>query len=154
MAKASTQKLYYYPSDIITNTFLIGAEIMTRLLNIEIDGLPPSVNAMYRTSNSSVRYKRAEVSHWQDKVSKQMRQEWNDPYPYDGKVQVHIIFSVENNRRWDIDNRVKALLDCLMKGGVIEDDSQIWGLFVERVKGEQRSTQIVLEEYTGTSMIN
>ena len=121
---------------------------MKKLLELEIDSLPPSVNSMYRTSFRTARYKRAEISRWQDDVSLKMRQEWNNPYPYDGKVQVHIVFTVENNRRWDIDNRLKALLDCFMEAEVIYDDSQIWGLFAERVKVERSSTQIVLEEYS------
>ncbi len=37
-----------------------------------------------------------------------------------------------NRRKWDIDNRIKAVLDGLQKAGVIEDDSTINELQVFR----------------------
>ena len=58
-------------------------------------------------------------------------------------------FTVNNRRRWDIDNRLKALLDCFEMGGVIKDDTQISGIIAKRVEGETSQTQIEMSEYTG-----
>ena len=52
---------------------------MNKLLTLELEGLPPSVNAMYRTGKGAQRYKKAEVSEWQDEVARVMRQAWNNP---------------------------------------------------------------------------
>ena len=120
---------------------------MSILLSLEFEGLPPSVNAMYRTGRGSARYKKPEVSEWQDEVASIMRQAWNKTRPYTGDVDVHILFTVGNKRRWDVDNRLKALLDCLAHGGVIKDDSQISGILALRKAGEASSTKIEVREY-------
>lgn len=121
---------------------------MSILLSLEFEGLPPSVNAMYRTSRGSKRYKKPEVSEWQDEIAALMRRAWYNPRPYTGEVEVHILFTVGNKRRWDVDNRLKALLDCLAHGGVIKDDTQISGIFAQRQAGEASSTKIEVREYT------
>ena len=122
---------------------------ISTLLQLELGDLPPSVNQMYRTGRNGNRYKRAEVSEWQDSVSRIMREARNNQPPYMGEVEVHVIFRVANNRKWDVDNRLKALFDCLEKGRVIKDDSQIWGVVACRVKGENSGTIIKVKKYTG-----
>ena len=121
------------------------------LLSLDFAGLPPSVNQMYRTSKGSKRYKKPEVSEWQEEIAALIRQAWSKTSPYTGEVEVHILFTVSSNRRWDVDNRLKALLDCLAYGGVIHDDSQIWGIVAARVKGETSTTKITMEAYSGLS---
>ena len=122
---------------------------MSILLSLEFEGLPPSVNAMYRTGKGSKRYKKPEVSEWQDEIAALMRRAWDNPRPYTGEVEVHILFMVSNKRRWDVDNRLKALLDCLAHGGVIKDDTQISGILAQRQTGEASSTKIEVREYIG-----
>ena len=122
---------------------------MSILLRLELEGLPPSVNQMYRTGRSGTRYKRPEVSDWQSETSMLMREAWSKDRAYVEPVEVHVQFTVGNNRRWDVDNRLKALLDCLELGGVIEDDSQIWGILALRVPGERSGTRIEMREDTG-----
>ncbi len=82
---------------------------MSSLLRLELEGLPPSVNQMYRTGKSGTRYKRSEVSDWQEETALMLGKAW-DKDPYTGNVEVYIVFTMKNNRRWDIDNRLKALL--------------------------------------------
>ena len=122
---------------------------MSILLSLEFEGLPPSVNAMYRTGKGSKRYKKPEVSEWQDEIAALMRRAWDNPRPYTGEVELHILFMVSNKRRWDVDNRLKALLDCLAHGGVIKDDTQISGILAQRQTGEASSTKIEVREYIG-----
>lgn len=50
----------------------------------------------------------------------------------DGRLKLSVKLHFNDNRRADIDNRVKALADALQKAGVYEDDSQIDILHVER----------------------
>ena len=126
---------------------------MSILLSLEFEGLPPSVNQMYRTGRGSKRYKKPykkpEVSEWQNEVASLMRRAWDNPRPYTGEIEVHILFMVSNKRRWDVDNRLKALLDCLAHGGVIKDDTQISGILALRRQGDTSSTKIEVREYTG-----
>ena len=123
---------------------------MSRLLTLEISGLPPTVNSMYRNSNSR-RYKRPEVAEWQEEIAGLMTEQWplGRP-PYSGRVSVIVKFTVKSRRRWDIDNRVKALLDCLEIAGVVENDSQIDSLKVTRNSGTDNKTSIILMEYEGS----
>ena len=123
---------------------------MSILLLLELEGLPPSVNQMYRTGRSGSRYKRAEVSDWQEETAGAVREAWGREEAYTGPVEVHVKFTVRNNRRWDVDNRLKALLDCLELGGVIHDDSQIWGIQALRVQGETCATTLYVREYEST----
>ena len=112
------------------------------IFRLEFEGLPPSANRMYRTGKFSAWYKRPEVAEWQEELTERMRECWNKPLAYMEAVEVHVLFTVKDNRRWDVDNRLKALLDCLSLARVIKDDSQIWGIVALRVKGESSSTRI------------
>jgi crossover junction endodeoxyribonuclease RusA len=50
----------------------------------------------------------------------------------DGRLSVRVTVCPPDNRRRDLDNVQKALLDALAKGGAYRDDSQIDRLEVER----------------------
>ena len=117
------------------------------LLRLVIAGLPPTANQMYRTGRQGHRYKRPEVEEWQSAVAEQMREAWNQAKAFMGEVEVRIEFRVKGGRRWDIDNRLKALLDCLEVGGVIKDDSQIARIEACRVTGTESETVIEMREY-------
>lgn len=49
-----------------------------------------------------------------------------------GRLAVRVTVCPPDNRRRDLDNVQKALLDALAKGGAYRDDSQIDRLVVER----------------------
>lgn len=115
---------------------------MITLLELELEGLPPTVNSMYRTGGGR-RYKQAEARSYQERVSLEMRRLWSGK-PYDGPAELSIIFTTNNRRRWDIDNRVKALQDCLVMSGVLADDKLIDVLHVERRQGDSVSTRVLL----------
>ncbi len=131
---------------------------MSILLALEFEGLPPTVNTMYRNSGSR-RYKRQEVQDWQDDIAGLMSEQWKKSMPnfsagvfyrepYSGRAFVDITFTTKSKRNWDIDNRIKSLLDCLEIAGVLDNDNQIDGLNVKRHKGYQNKTQFTLMEFT------
>ena len=113
------------------------------ILDLTIDGLPPTVNHLYR-SHGHVRFKSAEYKHYQDIVSNNIRSVWSNKPSYILPVEFRIIFQTNDHKRWDIDNRVKALQDCLSLAGVILDDSQIHILHVERLFSDAKRTHISL----------
>ena len=125
---------------------------ISELLRIMLKGLPPTVNHMYRTGRNGIRYKRSEVEEWQEEVSGIIREAWGEKPPYEGNVEVRVIFRVKDYRRWDIDNRLKALFDCLQEGGAIKNDTQIWGETAHRVLGKEDMTDIEMMKYTGYEM--
>ena len=112
------------------------------LLELEIEGLPPTVNHLYRTSRSGFRYKTERGRKYQEQISSQLAEKWQYRPPYPGEIELRIKFIVKTRRKWDIDNRVKALQDCLSMASLIEDDSQVQILHVERCKGEIDMTRL------------
>lgn len=119
---------------------------MSYLLRMKLSGLPPSTNSMYRTGKYGSIYKRGAVSTWQEETAEEIRREWNRPV-YRGKIGVRIVFMFRGNRRWDIDNRLKSLLDCIEMAGVIDDDSQIWGIEARKERANLDSAEMEIYEY-------
>ena len=115
---------------------------------MEIEGLPPTVNHMYRM-HGRYKYKTSEAKEYQEnRVAEQMRSEYGNNPVYRGRVSLAIAFFTNNRKRWDIDNRVKALQDCLSMAGVIADDKQIDELRVSRIytKWDKTVTRLKLVE--------
>ena len=102
------------------------------LLSMEIKGLPPTVNMMYRGIHGH-RFKTSDTVEYQSYVADRLREIWANKSIFAGRVEFSITYHTNSRRRWDIDNRVKALQDCLSLAGVIKDDSQVDKLIVERV---------------------
>ena len=116
------------------------------LLRLELDGLPPTVNHMHITARGR-RFRSQECKDYQDYVISKIIQSRARGEPFSGRVALRLIFIAPNKRRWDIDNRVKSIQDCLAMSGVIKDDSQIDCLTVARIYGDEAKTLLLLEEW-------
>ena len=125
---------------------------MSEELEIEFLGLPPTVNHMYRTGTRS-RYKTLEVREYQLYAVNKLREAWAGRKTLTGRIEMRLTFTTDTRHRWDIDNRVKALQDCLSVAGVIRDDSQLDALHVERVYGKEKSTKMIVTERTCTMVM-
>lgn len=54
------------------------------------------------------------------------------PMPIDSTISLEVYLYPPDKRKRDIDNPIKPLLDSLVKGGFIKDDSQVSRLLIER----------------------
>ena len=115
------------------------------LISITLKSLPPTVNHMYMNAHGR-RFRTAECREYQEQVVEQLKALWNNKPPFTGRAAIHIIFTAKDKRRWDIDNRMKAIQDCLTMAGIIKDDSQIDFLQIERLYKEDISTVLILKE--------
>ena len=120
--------------------------MMKEIIKVNLLGLPPTVNHLYRTSRSGVRYKTPQGREWQALTAAIIATAKTNRKPYSGDVALEIVFRTADRRRWDMDNRIKALQDCLAMAGVIEDDRQIQRLLVERQTGPKTATVVTVKE--------
>ena len=103
---------------------------MSILCEFELSGLPPTVNHYYKTSSHGLRYKTAAGRKYQERTISTLEQKWQDRPKYTGDVELCIEFIVKSRR------------DCIALAGIIEDDSQVQILHVERRKGMTDSTHL------------
>ena len=76
-------------------------------------GMPlQTVNLLYRNFHGR-RYKTASGRKYQERTAEQLRREWRGKTVFKCVEELRIIFTTPNRRKWEIDNRVKDLQDCL-----------------------------------------
>lgn len=90
---------------------------------------PPSTNNLYRTKRGGGVYMKGSVKDWYDRaVATCRRRPEYQPrkFPEGTRVRVTLKFVPPTNRKYDIDNRVKAIYDCLQRAQVFDDDDQVF----------------------------
>ena len=90
---------------------------------------PPSVNHYYRYVGPRVLISR-EGRRYREKIISLLRE--NNVKTYNGLVDVTLEAYPPDNRRRDIDNILKSLLDAFTHGGLWKDDSQVVGLSIRK----------------------
>lgn len=88
---------------------------------------PPSVNHYYRHVGPRVLISR-EGRRYRERIVNKLAAE--NVCMLTEKVELHIELYPPDNRRRDIDNLLKCLLDALQHGGLYRDDSQVCKLTV------------------------
>jgi len=91
---------------------------------------PPSVNH-YWAARGRGRYLSPRAQAWHREAWAVLRAQKNGG-PIKGPVAVTLVLHPPDRRRRDVDNVLKAVLDALVKGGVLRDDSQVEELHVVR----------------------
>ena len=88
---------------------------------------PPSVNHYWKHSGHRVYLSKDAVSYRQS-----VQNALHCTKPLDARLSVSVLLHAPNKRKYDIDNRVKSLLDSLTHAGVWVDDGLIDKLTIER----------------------
>lgn len=112
---------------------------------------PPSVNTYYRSPRTGPLAGRTLISEkgraYRKAVADAVIQHARRRAP-EGRLSVGVTLYMPDRRKRDIDNAMKGLLDAMTHAGVIEDDSLIDRLVIERgpvVKGG--SAKVSISQY-------
>ena len=84
---------------------------------------PPSVNTYYRRGAHAT-YMSKQGREYKKAVAEYIA-ESNTPKLGAARLSLEIVLWPKDKRKYDIDNRIKALLDSLQDAGVFDDDEQI-----------------------------
>ena len=118
---------------------------LKKLVELEIPGLPPTLNHLYRNNpKTGTRYKTASGRKWQEDVAALLARVKHNLEPYRGYAKFEVLMYSANYLRWDVDNRVKALQDTLSMSGVLDDDKQVIDLHARRLFGNCEKTVITV----------
>ncbi|MCI7403922.1 MAG: RusA family crossover junction endodeoxyribonuclease [Pyramidobacter sp.] len=115
------------------------------LLHCTLSLLPPTVNHLYRSTRTGRRYKTERGRVWQEWAAFTFLAKRKKLIPYDGYVALEVVFYSKDKRRWDVDNRIKALQDALVLGKVIDDDKLIVDLHARRVFSKVDETEVIVK---------
>lgn len=92
--------------------------------------IPPSANMLFRTTDGK-RFKTAKYRNWLDAGTQYIASQGIVIQPF---KEVHIEIYVPRLRfNSDIDNRIKPVLDLLVKTDIIQDDSLVKSIYAEWV---------------------
>ena len=108
---------------------------------------PPSVNTYYRRGAHTTYMSKGGRDY--KKAVAEYIAESNTPKLGAARMSLEIVLWPKDKRKYDIDNRIKALLDSLQDAGVFDDDEQIDQINIYRgtgtVTGGQARVLIWLE---------
>lgn len=89
--------------------------------------MPPSTNRIWRSAVKGGRvrtYRAREYAAWMIAAAWRVKQAVQSQGAVKGDVRVRLGFW-PRDKRADLDNRIKPLLDSLVKGGAIENDNRV-----------------------------
>ena len=104
--------------------------------------LPTGINSLYKQGKHGW-YKDIKAVNWQQEALWIIKSLKIHIPVY--ATSIYIKFYRKDKRIWDIDSGLKLLIDTLVKGKLIKDDSQITFLQVEKLKGKANYCEVELQ---------
>lgn len=111
--------------------------------------LPPSVNNLYGTNFATgAKFLVQAQKDFRHDVMQIVLATRKDRLPLAGRLEMQVILYQADTRRWDIDNRIKALWDAMAHAGAYGNDDQIDVLHAERIRrpGQPDGCHVVVRE--------
>jgi len=99
---------------------------------------PLTYNRFLRNNRWGGRYKTKDGKEYEAKVKEQVKEQLDKEEDFTilkDKISMYIEFHITNNRKNDIDNLIKPILDIL-SGMCYKDDRQIWDIRVKKIKSK------------------
>jgi len=100
--------------------------------------VPPSTNNLFVNVRGRGRRKSDEYRAWLHEAG--LKLNLQRPQPVSGPV--HVTIRIPDIARGDLDNRIKASLDLLVKHRLIEDDSMVASIHVSRYGGAEMQVEV------------
>ena len=110
------------------------------MLELRLNGIPPSINACYRTGKGRV-YKSKRLSQYEKEFK-----EYLDDIEYEtikGNVKLTVQFNCKSRRKRDLDNMLKPLIDSLEANSLFENDNQIFEINCSKKIGCDTDSTII-----------
>jgi crossover junction endodeoxyribonuclease RusA len=110
--------------------------------------LPPSVNVLYGQSATGQKFLQPKQRDFRHDVAMIVAAARKGDPPLTGRIEMQVTLYDNGKRAWDIDNRLKALLDAMAHGGAYLNDNQLDILHVQRIvrADEREECVVVLQE--------
>lgn len=118
---------------------------MSELVCVTVAGIPESVNHIWRGTKTGKHYKTAKARDFENLLINVLRKQHAGRPACDGPVRLTVEISRKTRRRYDLDNRIKSVQDCLAPAGIICDDSQVVELVARKTRGEEDTTTVTVE---------
>jgi Holliday junction resolvase RusA-like endonuclease len=122
----------------------------TKPVTFSIAGIPPSKSNAYRIITLKSRTKRQHASLAKTKATRDYERSFDLQIPNSARINIMdaFVFGITiyfPSRRADLDNALKAILDCLQKGKVIQNDRQCQEIHAYRaIDKENPRIEIIL----------
>lgn len=131
---------------------------MQELFHIIVDGLPESVNRVWRCKKGSSKpFLSKKARTWKESARLAMVNCWNDlsnegserePIPFNPPIECRVVMAVllsrHNKVKYDLDNRMKLIQDALQDAGIIKNDNQVYMIISGKHDSCEDTTEIRL----------
>ena len=120
---------------------------MSELVCATVAGIPESVNHIWRGTRGGRHYKTAKARDFESLLTRALRAGRRLDGVYDGAVRLVMVIGRKTKRRYDLDNRIKSVQDCLAPAGIIADDSQVVEILARKILAEEDTTTVIVETW-------